>query len=66
VDDEEDLQTLGTLEKYKFRNEYLNQVKKLIKFIYSHVTPKVLFNNPLNGKGAFSYFTCIHFSWLPF
>ncbi|KNE61728.1 hypothetical protein AMAG_06530 [Allomyces macrogynus ATCC 38327] len=50
VDDEDDLQELGSLAPDKFRKEYLAQVDKLIQFVYANLTPKMLFGTQLNGR----------------
>ncbi|KAI9179241.1 hypothetical protein H9P43_005904 [Blastocladiella emersonii ATCC 22665] len=49
VDDEDDLQELGSLKPSQFRKDYLDEVDKLIKLVYRNVAPKTLYNTPLSG-----------------
>eukprot|EP00002_Diphylleia_rotans_P039769 TRINITY_DN930_c0_g1_i1.p1 TRINITY_DN930_c0_g1~~TRINITY_DN930_c0_g1_i1.p1 ORF type:complete len:385 (-),score=79.47 TRINITY_DN930_c0_g1_i1:979-2133(-) len=50
VGDEEKLQNLRNLPLTDFRPEYLQQMKELKKLILSHVKPKTMYGDPLNGK----------------
>ncbi|KAI9141250.1 guanylate-binding protein [Paraphysoderma sedebokerense] len=50
VEDEEQLQSLGSLKMSDFRPEYLAEVRNLIEYIYKKVTPKTLYGCCLNGS----------------
>ncbi|ORZ33540.1 guanylate-binding protein [Catenaria anguillulae PL171] len=49
VDDEDQLQELGSLKPSQFRKDYLEEVERLIKLIYQNVPPKTLYGTSLTG-----------------
>ncbi|KAI9221288.1 guanylate-binding protein [Blastocladiella britannica] len=50
VDDEDDLQNLSEISNDKFRKDYLQEVERLIQYVYRNTPPKSLYGTPLSGS----------------